>query len=166
VQQQHSPDPYLSHSPSYKRLSTDSALLMNDWIKLNVGGRLFTTTRSTLIKYPYSMLGRMFDDTRWASAIDQDGSYLIDHDPNQFDAILNYLRFVRRSLVRSLRASSTLLTSRFTALATLSSTPIRRSRAYCRLLDSFIWFQWSRSLSEGSKQRGMLALALFLSPSC
>jgi hypothetical protein len=65
----------------------------NDWIKLNVGGRLFTTTRSTLTKYPYSMLGRMFDDTRWASAIDQDGSYLIDHDPNQFDAILNYLRY-------------------------------------------------------------------------
>lgn len=34
----------------------------SDWIKLNIGGRTFTTTRSTIVaKEPDSMLARMFD---------------------------------------------------------------------------------------------------------
>ena len=35
---------------------------MSDWIKLNVGGQTFYTTRTTLMSEPESMLARMFSE--------------------------------------------------------------------------------------------------------
>ena len=74
-------------------------MLPGDWITLNVGGRLFTTTRSTLTtKEPDSMLARMFAGSgtngrqSWQSAVDASGAYLIDRSPSYFEPILNYLR--------------------------------------------------------------------------
>jgi len=67
------------------------------WIRLNVGGKLFMTTLSTLTaKEPDSMLARMFANDSgvllWQSAVDQQGAYLIDRSPTYFEPILNYLR--------------------------------------------------------------------------
>ncbi|KAJ6222969.1 hypothetical protein RDWZM_001514 [Blomia tropicalis] len=43
-------------------ISRKCKLLNDDWIKLNIGGKLFTTTRSTIVaKEPDSMLARMFE---------------------------------------------------------------------------------------------------------
>ncbi|XP_049880755.1 BTB/POZ domain-containing protein KCTD9 [Pectinophora gossypiella] len=71
----------------------------SDWITLNVGGRHFTTSRSTLLaKEPSSMLARMFAYTNnnmylmSPSARDETGAYLIDRSPEYFEPILNYLR--------------------------------------------------------------------------
>ncbi|XP_018321208.1 BTB/POZ domain-containing protein KCTD9 [Agrilus planipennis] len=70
----------------------------SDWIKLNVGGKLFTTSKSTLkSKEPDSMLARMFaeDGTGFLftpSNIDENGAYLIDRSSTYFEPILNYLR--------------------------------------------------------------------------
>ena len=58
----------IRHRPANDRLSSSSQTpglrpksLPGDWIALNVGGKLFTTTRSTLTnKEPNSMLARMF----------------------------------------------------------------------------------------------------------
>lgn len=71
---------------------------VSDWITLNVGGKHFTTSRSTLLaKEPLSMLARMFADDNnvylmTPSATDSVGAYLIDRSPEYFEPILNYLR--------------------------------------------------------------------------
>lgn len=65
------------------------------WITLNVGGKLFTTTVSTLTeKEPTCMLARMFapDSNIMPSDVDKDGAYLIDRSPTYFEPVLNYLR--------------------------------------------------------------------------
>uniref|UniRef100_A0A8C9WUL5 BTB/POZ domain-containing protein KCTD9 n=1 Tax=Scleropages formosus TaxID=113540 RepID=A0A8C9WUL5_SCLFO len=65
-----------------------------DWLTLNIGGRHFTTTRSTLVsKEPESMLAHMFKDKDvWGNKKDERGAYLIDRSPEYFEPILNYLR--------------------------------------------------------------------------
>ncbi|XP_026154113.1 BTB/POZ domain-containing protein KCTD9b [Mastacembelus armatus] len=65
-----------------------------DWLTLNVGGRCFTTTRSTLVsKEPESMLAHMFREKGgWDNKQDSQGAYLIDRSPDYFEPILNYLR--------------------------------------------------------------------------
>ena len=68
---------------------------MNDWIKLNVGGTMFETTRSTLISDRDSILAKMFDpdSERPPAAVTEDGSYFLDACPRAFAVILNYLRY-------------------------------------------------------------------------
>ncbi|KAM4676214.1 BTB/POZ domain-containing protein KCTD9 isoform 2-T2 [Discoglossus pictus] len=65
-----------------------------DWLTLNVGGRYFTTTRSTLVsKEPDSMLSHMFSNRdAWGNKKDHRGAFLIDRSPEYFEPILNYLR--------------------------------------------------------------------------
>ena len=60
-------------------------------ITLNVGGTRYTTTLSTLTKYPDSMLGVMFSG-RHDLPQQEDGSYFIDRDGEVFKYILMYLR--------------------------------------------------------------------------
>ncbi|XP_078585334.1 uncharacterized protein LOC144867321 [Branchiostoma floridae x Branchiostoma japonicum] len=58
---------------------------------LNVGGRHFTTSLSTLRKREDSMLAAMFSG-RHHVATDKDGRYFIDRDGTNFGHILNFLR--------------------------------------------------------------------------
>ena len=60
-------------------------------VKLNVGGQLFTTTQATLQKYPYSMLGAMFNDS-FNLSVSDDGCHFIDRDGCLFIHVLNFLR--------------------------------------------------------------------------
>ncbi|XP_055617499.1 BTB/POZ domain-containing protein KCTD9 [Toxorhynchites rutilus septentrionalis] len=65
------------------------------WVSLNVGGKVFTTTLSTLQnKEPRSMLARMFaqEDAMCPSDTDSRGAFLIDRSSQYFEPILNYLR--------------------------------------------------------------------------
>uniref|UniRef100_A0A2K6ECB7 KHA domain-containing protein n=1 Tax=Macaca nemestrina TaxID=9545 RepID=A0A2K6ECB7_MACNE len=64
-----------------------------DWLTLNVGGRYFTTTWSTLVnKEPDSMLAHMLKDRGvWGNKQDHRGAFLIDRSPEYFEPILNYL---------------------------------------------------------------------------
>ncbi|XP_044271849.1 BTB/POZ domain-containing protein KCTD9 [Tribolium madens] len=70
----------------------------SDWVTLNVGGKYFTTSKSTLTtKEPDSMLARMFagDEDGYLftpSNIDKNGAFLIDRSPLYFEPIINYLR--------------------------------------------------------------------------
>lgn len=70
--------------------------MLNDWITLNIGGKCFTTTRSTLTsREPDSMLARMFNaDTMncWKHKCSPNGAILIDRSFNYFEPIINYLR--------------------------------------------------------------------------
>lgn len=67
--------------------------LNNKWIRLNVGGSIFLTTRSTLCRDPKSFLYRLCEeDPSLGSDKDESGAYLIDRDPTYFGPILNFLR--------------------------------------------------------------------------
>ena len=65
-------------------------------ITLNVGGRVFSTTLTTLLSHPDSVLARMFSNDGSAvmppAMTDASGHYFIDRDPDAFAVILNYLR--------------------------------------------------------------------------
>ncbi|KAH7701451.1 BTB/POZ domain-containing protein KCTD5-like protein [Aphelenchoides avenae] len=65
---------------------------MDRWIRLNVGGKIFTTTKQTLCKEPESFFARLFATDLQPSDKDESGAYLIDRDPDCFPAILSYLR--------------------------------------------------------------------------
>lgn len=66
-------------------------------IHLNVGGTIYTTTRSTLSRYPDSMLGAMFRGDI-PSRLDLNGHYFIDRDGEIFKYVLNFLRSTKLSL--------------------------------------------------------------------
>lgn len=93
---------YLDHEGTHEQLNTSLSKQENrtasDWIRLNVGGKHFMTSRSTLLaKEPLSMLARMFagDNNGYLmnpSTKDESGAYLIDRSPEYFEPILNYLR--------------------------------------------------------------------------
>ena len=69
----------------------------NEMIKLNVGGIVYQTTRSTLCKYPDSMLGAMFNGCH-TMVLDENECCFIDRDGELFRYILNFLRSSRLSL--------------------------------------------------------------------
>ena len=62
-----------------------------DIMRLNVGGMIYTTSRSTLCKYPDSMLGAMFGG-KFEMIYDDAGCAFIDRDGDMFRHVLNFLR--------------------------------------------------------------------------
>eukprot|EP01094_Clydonella_sp_ATCC50884_P025777 TRINITY_DN68_c1_g1_i1.p1 TRINITY_DN68_c1_g1~~TRINITY_DN68_c1_g1_i1.p1 ORF type:complete len:404 (+),score=129.88 TRINITY_DN68_c1_g1_i1:152-1363(+) len=63
------------------------------WVRLNVGGQVFSVSRQTLTLDEHSVLGRMFAvDGALPSARDDSGAVLVDRDPVYFRVILSYLR--------------------------------------------------------------------------
>ncbi|XP_012867125.1 PREDICTED: BTB/POZ domain-containing protein KCTD5 [Dipodomys ordii] len=66
---------------------------VSKWVRLNVGGTYFLTTRQTLCRDPKSFLYRLCQaDPDLDSDKDETGAYLIDRDPTYFGPVLNYLR--------------------------------------------------------------------------
>jgi len=63
------------------------------WIKLNVGGRRFVCSQTTITKDTSSALAKMFswDEVMEPSCVDEKGYYLLDRDPKV--SVTLYLRF-------------------------------------------------------------------------
>lgn len=63
-------------------------------IRINVGGQIFTTTRSTLLKIPGTLLYEIATNTGSARFFPRDskGSFFVDRSPLIFEHILDYLR--------------------------------------------------------------------------
>ncbi len=81
---------------------------LNDIITLDVGGRLFRTSRSTLVSEPNSLLSAMFDpDAEMPEArLTDDNAFFLDRDPETFAVILDFLRtrtYLRRDDVSAAR---------------------------------------------------------------
>ncbi|XP_054587289.1 BTB/POZ domain-containing protein KCTD9a isoform X2 [Nothobranchius furzeri] len=93
-----------------------------DWLTLNIGGRLFTTTRSTLVsKEPESMLAHMFcEKDVWGNKQDKHGAYLIDRSPEYFEPILNYLRHGQLIINEGLNIRGVLEEARFFGIEQLA----------------------------------------------
>jgi hypothetical protein len=60
-------------------------------IKLNIGGKLFTTSLSTLTSEKNTFFTSMFGET-FNTQPDDDGEFFIDRSPQYFQIILDYLR--------------------------------------------------------------------------
>jgi hypothetical protein len=63
----------------------------NSEIKLDIGGQCFTTTLTTLARFPDTMIGAMFSGRHDLKKNDA-GAYFIDRDGTHFRHILNFLR--------------------------------------------------------------------------
>ncbi|GBN59557.1 BTB/POZ domain-containing protein KCTD9 [Araneus ventricosus] len=95
-----------------------------DWLLLNVGGKHFATTRSTLTtKEPNSMLACMIASEDSAllcpSSIDNHGAFLIDRSPVYFEPILNYLRHGQLILDKNTSLRGVLEEARFFGIESL-----------------------------------------------
>ncbi|TSS23696.1 BTB/POZ domain-containing protein KCTD5 [Bagarius yarrelli] len=107
------------------------------WVRLNVGGTYFLTTRQTLCRDPKSFLYRLCQadpdlDSDKANAIfhellqllvggvlDETGAYLIDRDPTYFGPVLNYLRHGKLVLNRGLAEEGVLEEAEFYNITSL-----------------------------------------------
>ena len=89
-------DHVYAESETNLSLNVDEFNMLNDWIILNIGGKCFTTTRSSLTnREPDSMLARMFNAENinsWRHTCSSNGAILIDRSFHYFEPILNYLR--------------------------------------------------------------------------
>ncbi|XP_053326261.1 BTB/POZ domain-containing protein KCTD17 [Spea bombifrons] len=74
-------------NPTHRNVSE-----VGQWVRLNVGGTVFLTTRQTLCREPNTFLCRLCQESKLLSEMDETGAFLIDRDPAYFGAILRYLR--------------------------------------------------------------------------
>jgi hypothetical protein len=77
-------------------------------MKLNVGGKIFCTSITTLTSSPNSMLAAMFSG-RFPLEKDEEGSIFIDRDPTFFSNILDWLRDRKPQVVKNAREKKKLL---------------------------------------------------------
>ncbi|KAK0047709.1 BTB/POZ domain-containing protein KCTD7 [Biomphalaria pfeifferi] len=80
---------------AYKETGTPpfaSSLVFPPIIPLNVGGHIYMTRLSTLLKFPDSMLATMFSG-RHKIDQDKDGNFFLDSNGAVFEYILEYLRY-------------------------------------------------------------------------
>ena len=61
-------------------------------VELNVGGHLYTTTKTTLCKVEDSMLAKMFSGDLPPAYRDSQGRFFLDRDGSRFATVLTYLR--------------------------------------------------------------------------
>jgi len=59
-------------------------------IKLNVGGKIFTTSKSTLLSIKDTYFYSLVSSGKWKP--EEDGAFFIDRNPKHFDRILDFLR--------------------------------------------------------------------------
>ncbi|KAE8292616.1 BTB/POZ domain-containing protein KCTD9 [Larimichthys crocea] len=98
-------DPFIDPQNEAK-VTSDQHGAHTDWLTLNIGGRPFTTTRSTL----------MFGVTKR----DEHGAYLIDRSPEYFEPILNYLRHGQLIINEGINVRGVLEEARFFGIEQLA----------------------------------------------
>ncbi|XP_071797021.1 BTB/POZ domain-containing protein KCTD5-like [Asterias amurensis] len=101
------------------------------WVRLNVGGTYFLTTRTTLCRDPKSFLCRLCQDDPvpdLSSDTDDTGAYLIDRDPTYFGPVLNYLRHGKLVLNKDLSEEGVLEEAEFYNITSLIKTVKERIR--------------------------------------
>lgn len=82
--------------PDKKRRRTDEsageASDLTKIVRLQVGHRRELVLRSTLTRFPDSVLGRLFSDDKHTFDVTEDGAIFLDRDPKAFRGMLSFLR--------------------------------------------------------------------------
>uniref|UniRef100_A0A8C3CJ13 Potassium channel tetramerization domain containing 2 n=1 Tax=Cairina moschata TaxID=8855 RepID=A0A8C3CJ13_CAIMO len=101
--------------------ASGTAPAASKWVRLNVGGTYFVSTRQTLCREPKSFLCRLCcqDGPELGSDKDETGAYLIDRDPTYFGPILNYLRHGKLIINKELAEEGVLEEAEFYNIASL-----------------------------------------------
>jgi len=81
----------LSEESWNTRIDIRNSFASSSRITLNVGGKLFTTTKDTLLSRRDSFFYAMLSSGQWFPD-ESDGTYFIDRDPDYFHIILSFLR--------------------------------------------------------------------------
>ncbi|KAG9469477.1 hypothetical protein GDO78_020436 [Eleutherodactylus coqui] len=89
------------------------------WVRLNVGGTVFLTTKQTLCQEPNSFLCRLCQESQLLSETDETGAFLIDRDPSYFGAILRYLRYGKLVIDKNISIEGVLEEAEFYNIASL-----------------------------------------------
>ncbi|KAI1694627.1 BTB/POZ domain-containing protein [Ditylenchus destructor] len=89
-------------------MSSNNSTPNNEWVRLNVGGKVFETTKDTLSTHPESFLARLTLGNI-PSEKDESGAFRIDRSYEHFDTILNYFRSGVVNLDRNEKAMKDLL---------------------------------------------------------
>lgn len=125
-------------------LDNNPTLIKNgnkEWVKLNVGGTVFQTTKTTLSRDPNSFLYRLVQEdsdliseqvsaltyeygleppsSRAGNFQDDTGAFLIDRDATYFSPILNYLRHGKLVINKGLAEEGVLEEAEFYNIAEL-----------------------------------------------
>mmetsp|Transcript_97162 Transcript_97162/g.192537 ORF Transcript_97162/g.192537 Transcript_97162/m.192537 type:complete len:319 (-) Transcript_97162:55-1011(-) len=74
------------------RTLSDCKMVWKEPVLLDIGGKLFKTTLTTLHRDGNSLLAQMFSILGFQLPRERNGSYFIDRDGEHFQHILNYLR--------------------------------------------------------------------------
>lgn len=74
--------------------SASIAQVQRERVGLDIGGEIFITSKSTLLRFPKSLFGRMLKDPTVSPCYtkDQADVYFLDRDPEFFRIILHFLR--------------------------------------------------------------------------
>jgi uncharacterized protein YjbI with pentapeptide repeats len=121
---------YASAGEKFITAKANANKLPNEWVRLNVGGQVFCTARSTILSDPDTMLAKLFGGYI-PSAVDSTGAVLFDRDPEYFTPLLNYLRTGVLTMPESLNPSGVLEEARFFNFYKLEpylETLVRRER--------------------------------------
>lgn len=110
----------LPRSPRSPSQQDNTGRTGGKWIRLNVGGTYFLSTKQTLCREPKSFLYRLCqEEPDLDSDKDETGAYLIDRDPTYFGPILNYLRHGKLILNKELAEEGVLEEAEFYNIASL-----------------------------------------------
>lgn len=104
------------NASSNSRASTQFFSCKTEWVRLNIGGQYFVTTKTTLCKNPQSFFYKLLqDDPSIGLTTDRDetGAFLIDRDPQYFVPILNYLRHGKLIVEKNLQEEGVLEEAEF-----------------------------------------------------
>ncbi|KAL5255272.1 hypothetical protein ACHWQZ_G014617 [Mnemiopsis leidyi] len=106
----------------------DNHFRTSEIVKLNVGGRLFTTSRTTLIWINDTFFTGLLSN-RIPSVLDENGAFFIDRDPDLFSVILNFLR------TKNVNMDGVNMTALLHEAEYFGITPLIRRIAVCASLD-------------------------------
>eukprot|EP00092_Neocalanus_flemingeri_P021274 GFUD01023055.1.p1 GENE.GFUD01023055.1~~GFUD01023055.1.p1 ORF type:complete len:295 (-),score=96.88 GFUD01023055.1:88-930(-) len=112
---------------------------MTDWLKLNVGGTMFETSRATLTSHPTSSLARMFEPNSNLppATTTPDGVFQIDACPQSFSVILNWLRY-RHLMLGEARAEDVLPVADYFGLGDLQDLLTRHKQKEAEASSKFL----------------------------
>ena len=136
----------------------------SDIVELNVGGRIFTTTKSTLVASSYFEV--MFSGKMQPGARDKEGRIFIDRSPEKFYWVLEWLRCGPQELPdgvsqKDIKNELAYFAVEFGKEKAISQEPskkrkretssvFKREPAYQKLVSAIL--QWKESLTETSRR--------------